>query len=345
MTSQRLKIQFLLGLVVSAFFLYLAFRGVQINELSRALKQANYWYLIPSVTLGLFSFVMRAHRWRFMLHPIKSSTGLNNLFASTMIGFMANNILPFRLGEIARAYSLGRLEKVSRSAAFATIILERVFDVAALVTYMALILLWFPFPPHLTWIVPFALIFFVAVLFALILLKVYGDKAARVVANCFRLLPGQIGAKLGEITFKFTHGLGMFSRPLDLLLVSVYSLLIYLVLAASNYFVMLGFGLKIPVLASLVLLVVVSLGIILPAAPGFVGTYQSFCIWSLAPFAVDKNTALSLSIVLHASQYVPVTLMGLYYLRKKHLSLKEVEPTAGGGVSEANPGETRDATG
>ena len=122
-----MKKKFIIGLLVSLVFLYLAFRKVDFSELWSALKGANYWYILPNIVLVILSMWMRAYRWKFMIHPIKK-VGLGRLFSTVMIGFMANNVLPARLGEFVRAYSLGAKENISKSATFATIVIERIFD-------------------------------------------------------------------------------------------------------------------------------------------------------------------------------------------------------------------------
>jgi uncharacterized protein (TIRG00374 family) len=122
----------LLGLVISAISLYLALRGIDWTAVLAALKEAQYWYILPNGACILLSLWLRAIRWRYMTDAVKPGIALHSLFASTMIGFMVNNVLPLRLGEIARPFSLSQKEDLSRSAAFATIVVERVFDALSL---------------------------------------------------------------------------------------------------------------------------------------------------------------------------------------------------------------------
>ena len=114
-----MKRKALLGLLISAVALYLALRNVDWIAVRDALKGANYLYIIPNGLCILFSMWLRAIRWRYMTQAVKPDIGLHSLFASTMIGFMVNNVLPLRLGEIARPFSLSQKEGISRSAAFA----------------------------------------------------------------------------------------------------------------------------------------------------------------------------------------------------------------------------------
>lgn len=319
-----MKKKLIIGILVSMIFLYLAFRKVDWSELWQALKGANYWFIIPNIVLGIFSMWMRAFRWKYMVDPIKK-VGLGRLFSSVMIGFMANNVLPARLGELVRAYSLGTKENISKSAAFATIVVERLFDGISILFILWITLLLFPFPD---WVKKGSNLFLIlnfALLFLLIFLEVKTDSTLKFLQSIFKFLPHRLSTKAQEILLKFVSGLKVFRDVPSLIWILAWSILIWLVIGISNYFIFLVFDLHPPIQASFILLVIVSLGVMLPASPGFVGTFQFFCIISLATFGYDKNVALPFSLVLHASSYFPVTLLGLYYLRREHLSLKTLE--------------------
>jgi uncharacterized protein (TIRG00374 family) len=242
-----------------------------------------------------------------------------------MIGFMANNVLPARLGEFVRAYSLGTKECISKSASFATIVVERLFDGISILFILWITLLLFPFPD---WVKKGSNLFLIlnsALFFLLVFLEVKTDATLKFLQSIFKFLPHRLSTKAQEILLKFVSGLKVFRDVPSLIWILAWSILIWLVVGISNYFIFLVFDLHPPIQASFILLVIVSLGVMLPASPGFVGTFQFFCIVSLATFGYDKNVALPFSLVLHASSYFPVTLLGLYYLRREHLSLKTLE--------------------
>ncbi len=316
--------KFLVGMLVSLVFLYLAFRKVDYGELWLALKTASYWFIIPNVMLQIFTMWLRAVRWRYMVNPIKK-VRLGRLFSSVMIGFMANNVLPARLGEFVRAYSLGTKENVSKSASFATIVVERLFDGFSILFILWATLLLFPFPEWVKKGGNLFLVMNVVMLFFLILLEVKTDSTLKFFQFTFRFLPRKLRMKAEDILLKFISGLKVFRDPSSLIWILSWSILIWIVTGISNYFIFLAFGLYPPIQASFILLVIVCLGVMLPSSPGFVGTFQFFTIVALARFGYDKNIALPFSIVLHACQYFPVTLLGLYYLKKEHLSLKTLE--------------------
>lgn len=319
-----MKKKLIIGLLVSSIFLYLAFRKVDYSELWDALKGANYWYILPNIVLVILSMWMRAYRWKFMIHPIKK-VGLGRLFSTVMIGFMANNVLPARLGEFVRAYSLGAKENISKSATFATIVIERIFDGFAILFILWLSLLLSPFPD---WVKKASNLFLLMNLFTLaflVFIEVKRETTLKFFNFIFRLLPASLSSKAKEILEKFIGGLKVFRDIPSLIWILAWSICIWAVVGISNYFIFLAFDLHPPIQASFILLGIVSLGVMLPSSPGFVGTFQFFCVISLATFGYEKNVSLPFSIVLHASQYFPVTLLGLYYLKKEHLSLKTLE--------------------
>ena len=323
--DKSMKKKFIIGVAISLVFLYLAFRKVDYSQLWSALKGANYWYIFPNMVLVILSMWMRAFRWRFMIDPIKK-VNLGRLFSSVMIGFMANNVLPARLGEFVRAYSLGKTENISKSATFATIVIERIFDGFSLLFILWLSLLMYPELPN--WVKKAGNLFLLMnlVIFAfLVLIEVKREFTLKFFNFVFRLLPASLSSKAGEILEKFIGGLKVFRDIPSLIWILAWSIFIWVVVGISNYFIFLAFDLHPPIQASFILLGVVSLAVMLPSSPGFVGTFHAACVASFLILNLNESVSRPFSIILHASQYIPVTLLGLYYLKKEHLSLKTIE--------------------
>jgi len=319
------KKKLLIGILISLVFLYLAFRKVDWGELWLALREANYWWILPNIALVILSMWMRAYRWKFMVNPIKK-VKMGSLFPSVMIGFMANNVLPARLGEFVRAYSLGNKENISRSATFATIMIERVFDGFSLLLILWVSLLMYPELPG--WIRQAGNLFLLlnlATLAFLVLIEVKRDLALKFFRLISKLLPASLSSRAEEILEKFISGLRVFRNVPSLLWILAWSIFIWVVIGISNYFIFMAFGQYPAVFASFILLGIVSLAVMLPSSPGFVGTFHAACVASFVILNLNQSVSRPFSILLHASQYVPVTLLGLYYLRKEHLSLKTLE--------------------
>ena len=309
--------------------LYLALRGVDWKAVAIALRQAHYVWIIPNMAFVMLSMWLRGIRWRLMTDAIKPGISLHSLFASTMIGFMVNNVLPLRLGEFARPFSLSRKEQISRSASFATIVVERVFDALSLFLVSGLLVGLAPFlvegNPALSRVLWVALALHVVALTFLVALLFRTDWALVVVERLTAFLPERFRGRLLEVVRNFVHGLGVFRDWRSLAAIIVWSLVIWAVVGFSNYFIFLAFDLKVPWYAPYVVLVFVSLGVMLPSSPGYVGAFQFFTIQALKIFGVPASVGLSFSLVLHIGNYAPITLIGLYYLRREHFSLKQIE--------------------
>lgn len=326
------KLLIVFGILVAALFLYLFVQKIEWAKVVAAIRQANYWWLLPNIVMIFASMALRAWRWGVMVNPLKRCS-FRGLYAATMIGFMASNILPARLGELARPLSLGKIEDVSRSAAMATTLVERVFDLLTLLALFTVIILFKEFPAsvaedlqHLEaagW--AFLAVTLVAV-FVLTMLKLRTDFTLRILNKPLKIFPPRIQEVGSDILAKFASGLQVLSDPRSVAIISAQSALLWVIMALSNYFIFLAFDMSyLPIDASFVVLAVVSVGIMLPNAPGFIGPYQYLTVLSLSLYNVPADNAAACSIVMWATQYFTITLAGLYHLKKEHLSLHEVE--------------------
>ncbi len=326
----RRNLLILAGFLIGAFFLYLFLQKVEWAEVYSAMRAANYWWLIPNIASIFVAMALRAWRWGYMVNPLKKCS-FHGLYAASMIGFMASNILPARLGEFVRPMSLGKIENVSRSAALATTLVERVFDLLTLLALFTLILLFKKFPDtaDLQHLEKAGWIFFILTLLAvvvMVLLKVKTDMTLGWVNKMLHVFPERVRDVGSDIFLKFASGLDVLSDTKAILIISLQSILLWVIMAVSNYLIFLAFGMShLPLDASFVVLAVVSVGIMLPNAPGFIGPYQYLTVLSLSLYNVPAADAAACSIVMWATQYFTITLAGLYHLKQEHLSLKEVE--------------------
>jgi uncharacterized protein (TIRG00374 family) len=329
--SRKRMLSFALGILISIIFLYIILRNVNFGELAAALKDANYIWLIPNVIFVVLAMYQRAERWKYMLRPI-ATVKYRTLLSATCIGFMANNVLPLRLGEFVRAYSLSEQEKkITKSASLATIFVERmVFDLLALLLILGVVLIMTPLPVDSTFKMGALLSLGVAIagfLFA-VAIVMRPEGAGRLLTKYLFFLPQSTRAKVNNVVLKFSKGLLFLKDWRQTLWVSAHTIFLWLCMGISNIFVFYAFGFQLPIYASYVLLVVVSISILIPSSPGFIGVYHGGVVWTLNFFNISQHNAVSCAIVLHAAQFIPITLMGFYYLRKSHLSLKQLEKEA-----------------
>jgi uncharacterized membrane protein YbhN (UPF0104 family) len=162
----------------------------------------------------------------------------------------------------------------------------------------------------------------------ILILALKPEQTGRVMTRYLFFLPESWNDVVRTIVVKFSHGLTFLSDARATTSVGVQTMLIWILMGISNIFVFRAFDLGLPLDASFVVLVVVSISILVPSSPGFVGVYHAGAVWSLLAYGVPKAEALSCALVLHAAQYIVVTVGGFYYLRKEHLSLKKLGEAA-----------------
>ncbi|GBD94024.1 hypothetical protein BMS3Abin05_01620 [bacterium BMS3Abin05] len=321
------KFQISLGILLSVVFLWLAFRKVSITDMAAAFESADYWYFIPAAVFLFFSLWFRAYRWKFFFKSIKP-IGMNNLFASMMVGYMANNIFPMRLGEFLRAYSIGRTAKVSKVSSFATIIVERIIDLLTLLVLLALTFLIQPFP---SWIKDSGYVIFTIAVGAILFMGFLVFKTEPTLKLMEKMLSPfseKIRSKILEYAENLISGFGVLRTPRLYLAVVVLSILIWACYVGIVQMIIMSFGLDVkyhlPLLASVVVQIMIGIGVTIPSSPGYIGTFHYLAMQGMALFGVPGSEALSVAIVLHLFNFIPLTLIGFYYFARENLKFSDV---------------------
>ena len=317
-----------LGLFISAVFLWLAFREVDFTLVWEKLKTTNLTYVLLGIASYFISLFIRTWRWRVLLLPMKPISVLR-LFPVLSAGYMANNVYPARAGDILRTVLLRRKEDVPISASLATIIVEHLFDGIAI---LALVLLNLGqltrFAPNSQWL---AIIekgaFWLGLVFGLVLLififLVILPEKMRVVSDWVinRLVPTRLREELKNIIIKFSDGLRVLRSPLQSLLVLLQSVTIWIVETGLYWGVMKAMGFDLAFQSLLLIVGVVNLVLLVPAAPGGLGTFDAATKSMMEVFGVSPENALSYALLLRAALWVPVTLVGAFFFVKEGFSL------------------------
>jgi hypothetical protein len=315
--------QFWLGVVISAVFLYLALRGLELDKAWLAMRTANYWWIIPGVLVYFFGVWARTWRWHYMLRPIKA-VSLVRLFPVVVIGYMGNNVYPARAGELIRAYVLRKKEAVSISASLATIIVERIFDGVIMLLFVFVSLPLTPMPAELRQVVVlFSLLFFGAL--AVFFVIAASPTRSQAVYNWFiaRLVPPRFQDLARGLLDRFMDGLHCLRSGRDILMIFVTSLVIWLAETVKYWFVMHSFDFSVPFYVLMLMNGVVNLATTIPSAPGYVGTFDAPGIEVLEQFGVERAIATSYTLVLHAALWLPITLLGFYYMGRESISWED----------------------
>lgn len=322
-------LQIAAGIVISALCLWLSMRDVDPLAVWRALRQANYLGFAAVMGTTMLAFWLRALRWRSLIASPRR-LGLAGLFSATMIGFMANNTLPLRLGEFVRPWALARREGLSKTRLLATIVVERAVDMMALLAVLGLALLVHPISDateagRMTRAGASMLVVACVVLTVLVVVLERQPRFAHaVIARLSSPLPQRARERVAHMLTHFVDGLGLLRNLPRLLWVFLLSFVMFAVVVLGLQLSLLALGIQLPWYAGLILLVVTAIGIMVPAAPGYIGTMNVACIAGLALFQVGKEAAVPFSWFYWASQWVPVTLVGVVCLQREGLSLRSL---------------------
>lgn len=316
--------QFWLGVLISVVFLYIALRGLGLQDLGQALQNAQYFWLIPGVIVYFLGVWARAWRWHYLLRPIKS-VPTSTMFPIVAIGYMGNNIYPARAGEVLRAVILKQRQGIPISASLATIIVERVFDG---VVMLAFVFINLPELARLTSASGFvgsiqslALVgtgAFIGALVVFLLAAMFPEPAEAVIgAIVMRLLPERFQEKVLGMSHKFLGGLESLRSPREALMVFLTSVVIWLLETGKYWFVMHAFPFQVSFFALMLMNGIVNLATTIPSAPGYVGTFDAPGIAVLQAYGVDQAVAAAYTLVLHVALWLPITLLGAYYLARE----------------------------
>ncbi len=313
--------KFWLGAIVSAFFVILALRGLNLGEVWRHMHTANYWWLLPGVLAYFVGVWARTWRWHYLLRPIKPIP-LKTMWPVVVIGYMGNNVYPFRAGEVIRAYVLKRKEGVSISASIATVLVERVFDGLVMLLFVFIVLPTAPgLPAWLRQMVILASLAFLAALILFFGLAALPQTSRRVYRWAVgRFAPHKLQPQVLALADRFMEGLSSLARWQDVLMIFFTSVVIWLLETVKYWFVMHAFNFSVSFFALMLMNGIVNLATTLPSAPGYIGTFDTPGIAVLTVFGVDSDVAAAYTLVLHAALWLPITLLGAWYMLRESLS-------------------------
>ncbi|MGE5377564.1 MAG: lysylphosphatidylglycerol synthase transmembrane domain-containing protein, partial [Bacteroidota bacterium] len=241
--------QFWVGVLISVLFIWLALRGLRLDDFWQAIKQANYAWVIPGIMFYFVGVLVRSWRWQYLLDPIKKIP-MRVMFPTTIIGYMGNNIYPARAGEVLRAVILKRKEGVAISASLATIIVERIFDGVVMLGFVFINL---PELAKLTGgsgflgsIQEVALIgtgVFLGALAVFLVAAMYPRRTEKI-GSWFieRLIPKKYQKGILDLMYSFLEGLAALRSPVTILMIFVTTVIIWLLETVKYWFVMHAFN-------------------------------------------------------------------------------------------------------
>jgi uncharacterized protein (TIRG00374 family) len=327
----KLGVRGALGLLLSAFLLWYVMKNTGPRAVWDLLSHSNLALWVACMVAATAIFPLRARRWAALLEPVAGRLAFKPLWQSTAIGMMVNNVLPFRAGEFARAFALSRAEpRVRFTAAFASLAIDRLFDGTVVLMLMLVAMLDPAFPSGrmigdhpLGFYLKGAAVFLGAVLAALIAIVLVPHTIFGAVDAVTRRVAPRHEPRLRALMDGFASGLDVLRNPRLLTEVFLWTLTHWLCNAFAFWLGFRALGIAAPFTAAFLVQGLVAIGVAAPAAPGYFGLFEYFGKAGLALYGVGDAQAVSWVLGFHVLSYIPITVMGAWYLTRLHLHFRD----------------------
>ncbi len=328
---KKIDFKFWVGIGISIFFMVLLFRKIDFGQLVAALRSVDFRYIVFSVIFTFVSYFLRAVRWRYLLISLKQIP-LSALYSATIIGYMANNLLPARLGEFVRAHVLASREQLETPSVFASLVIDRLFDGFTVLVMLLITLFTVELPPGMEdaatalkegGVAMFLL--YCIVLFFLFLLKRQTMRMLSFVRLLLKPFPQSITERVIPMLGSFIGGIRLSSHGGHMAAIVLSSILIWTFAVLPVDMTLRSFGINLPITASMFIMVLLVFAVMVPASPGFIGTYHYACFKGLSIFGIPEATSLSIALIIHGTAFFPVIIAGFYHLWKNKISLRDIQ--------------------
>jgi uncharacterized protein (TIRG00374 family) len=327
----RTAVVTLLAIALLGWFL----RSANLAAVGVALRNAHVGYLLLALVLVALTYWMRVIRWQYLLAPI-GATRFSVAMRTTVIGFAATMLLPARAGDVLRPYLLARREGLAPTATFATIIVERVLDLIAVLTLLASFV-WgsggAAVPPALlrpvrisASIAGAAAVTLMALMF---LLASHPERVGNIVRGFNRVLPHRIAEALAGLARTFAQGLAVARTPGPLVRALLLSLPLWFLLAMQVFCVTRAFGMTIPVSGSFLVQALLVIGVAVPTPGAVGGFHEAYRVGVTTFFGASNDAAIAAGIILHAISFVPVTILGVFFMAADGMSVSSLRGLTG----------------
>jgi len=312
-----------LGFILSFLGLYFSFRNIELNNLVKSFETINYfWIFVATILLILYTY-LRSIRWRLLLFSLKP-VSIKDLFASNMVGYFGNSILPFKMGEILRGYAISKNNDLKTSTVLGSIVLERVCDLGGLLLLLMIVALFYSFPYdiELSLILSAGVILLILILLWLISFK------KEFIMNKIKgtqLMDFKTVISFIKTLSSFSKGFSSLNSFRSFIFVSLITVISWFILYLVTYYTLLSLNLSISWVEIAVVLLLTSMAMSIPAAPGAIGTHH-FATYYVMNNLLDFNSidSQTFAIVLHAVSYLPLVAIGAYYFFKSSIQIFDV---------------------
>jgi glycosyltransferase 2 family protein len=314
------KIFTIIGFMISLLLLYLSLRGIEFRQLFLTLKNADIRFVFVPLLCVFLSLTLCSYRWSKV---VGNDVRFRDAFVSVMIGLFVNNVLPARIGEIARGYALARRRGISFTYSVTTVFVDRFFDLVGLLIITFIFLPEDSLPKSIAQAIYMLLGLFIVCATLLIVLsrKNVTDKIANRLARFRKPFITRFSKRILEIQ----QNLSRISSPFNLIYFIAIAVVTWLSMSTGLYFAMLALGIKIAFVKVPFICALLNMGLVIPSSPGYIGVYQFLLVYLLSIFNIPKYEAFAVSLLFHASWYIPYNVLGATFLIKEHLKIQDIQ--------------------
>jgi len=324
MRSKTQRLAVLFGLLISVVFLYFAFSRLNPAAVLDTLRQADPVPILIGAVGYLAAIVIIAWRWGFLLRSARR-VPFKDLNALVFIGYMGNNVYPFRSGELLRIWLLQRNFGVPVARGATTVVVERILDGLVMLGFIFLALSQLDIAsPEITQVANVATPIFLVALVVFVILAAVPDWLRAIVRWAARLLPARLGDLVANLGEDLVAGLEGLRTPADLFGTIIASFASWFVAAFIYALVGWAFGIYADFAVMLLVVGVVNLAGLIPASPGQIGVFEFFTATTLIATGVPEAVATTYALAIHGVVWLPVTLVGFYYLLRQGLDLSAI---------------------
>ncbi|MCP4985045.1 MAG: flippase-like domain-containing protein [Colwellia sp.] len=316
-------IKFIVGIIISFVFIYFTFRGVNFTDVLSGLNDVHYSYLALFFLFSVLTLLVRAVRLRVLLIPIEK-VSLRKMFPITCIGFMSIILFPMRMGELVRPYLVHEESQIPFSTSLGAVFLERVFDALILLGMLVIVILSSDTSPWVTQSGYGLLVTFFALVSIILLTYFKTDLVLLVLALLTKRLGQEWQLKIERIVRNFIDGFHIISKPKILFYTLFLSLSIWTLAGLTIYSSFFFLNLKLPLISAFTVLTISTIGTSIPAAPGFLGTFQFSCMMALTIYNIPKDSAVLFSLVYYILGIGLNIMFGLMCLPVINFSFKNI---------------------
>ncbi len=310
--------------IISIVLVYYSVRGINLQDVSNALKKIQFIYVLFFILFVIIMQWLRSYRWGVILQPMEKIDQFS-LFSVTSVGFLAIASIPARIGELARPYLISKKSSIKMSSAMGTILVERVLDGFSVLIIAVAVLFFIKLPSWLIISTFFVFSLTVAMLCCILGLVWHREKALNIINKILGKFHGKFAHKIDELIHHFIDGFQVITDIKILLYLFFLSALVWLVDVLAIYMLLVAFGFNLPAIASFVVMIFLIVGIAIPTAPGYIGTWHLACVRGVMLFGLAEAEALSFAVIYHFLSMVIVLVLGVIFLPFNKFSISDMK--------------------